>query len=119
MAKTKETAGANGELSAFAPFHALFAGTWGGNKMFTEALRASQQEMLDFAIKRLHHTEEALETCKSCKDPLAFVSAQQTWLAETMKEYYDESAHFGERMRKTASESMALAGKSHESAAAA
>ena len=61
MAKTKETAGANGELSAFAPFHALFTGTWGGNKMFTEALRASQQEMLDFAIKRLHHTEEALE----------------------------------------------------------
>src|ERR1035437_3971172 len=98
------------EMPDFGLFNSFFASAMNGNKNFMEnTYRATQQQMLDFAIRRLHRTEEALEDCKACKDVMALATVQQKWCAETMKDYFEQSAKFGERMRQSASEGITLA----------
>ena len=116
MSKTRESGNGNA-MRSFGPFSAFFDNAMNGNKLFTEtALRDSQQQALDFIIQRLHHTEEAVEECKACKDPLALAMVQQKWLAETMKDYFEQSAKFGQNIRNAASEGAELASRSREAA---
>jgi hypothetical protein len=115
MKKAKDATKPN-ESSSVGLFNSFFAGAMNGNKNFMEiACRATQQQMLDFIIQRLHHTEQALEECKSCKDPLSMAGVQQKWFAETVKDYFEHSSQVGEKMRDTMVEGMALARKSGES----
>ena len=115
MPKTKDTTKANGEIPALGLFNPFYAGAMNGNKNFMEtAYRATQQQMLDFIIQRLHHTEQALEDCKTCKDPLSIASVQQKWFAETVKDYFEQGSKVGETIRDTMAEEMAMARKSGE-----
>ena len=117
MSKTTDSANGNGAMRAFGPFSAFFTNAMNGNKLFTEtALRASQQQALDFIIQRLHHTEEAVEECKACTDPLALAMVQQKWLAETMKDYFEQSAKFGQKVKDAASDGAELASRSRGAA---
>lgn len=115
MPKVKNPAKPNGETPSFGLFTSFFDGAMNGSKNFMEsALRTSQQQMLDFIIQRLHHTEQALEECKNCKDPLSLAGVQQKWFAETVKDYFEQGSRFGEKVRDTMDEGLAVARQSGE-----
>jgi len=115
MTTTQEKTKFFDEFPALGLFNSFYSNALKGNKSIMEnACRAVQQEMLDFAILRLRHTEDALEAVKDCKDPLALASVQQKWMAETIRDYFEESGKIGERMRQTATEELELAKKSRE-----
>ena len=116
MSRTHEKTKPSDEFPGLGLFNPLFANALNGNQSIMEdAYRAVRQEMLDFAILRLRHTEEALEAFRDCKDPLALASLQQKWMAETIRDYFEEGGKMGERMRQMATEEMELAKKSRDS----
>lgn len=90
----------------FGTFNAFFPKSLDGH--FTgRAFHSVWNPVLDFAKLRLRHTEDAIEECKNCGTPTAFLHAQQQWLSQMMRDYLEQGNDATAKLRSAASDEVA------------
>ena len=83
---------------------------------FETGLKALQEESVQFMNRRMEHTSRTVEEAQRCRNALDLLAAQQKWAAEFARDYFEESARFGEVMQKWMREASGFAGDAAEDA---
>lgn len=73
------------------------------------ALKALQEESLDFMNRRMERNTQAIEESRNCKSLMDLVAAQQKWAADLAKDYFDESVRVSGVMQKWMQDANAFA----------